>query len=91
MKNSSLATAIENMEKKSYRVKSHPAKKSPEQKPINSSKSTMKETHSFDLPAIRKVALAKRSLKFVFLVSLFISCFSISIFIGYFGTFWLFK
>lgn len=44
-----------------------------------------------NLPAVRKVALAKRRVKFVMLVALFVSCFSLSVFIGYFGPFLLFK
>ncbi len=44
-----------------------------------------------NLPQVRKVALAKRNVKFVMLVALFVSCFSISVFVGYFGPFLLFK
>lgn len=44
-----------------------------------------------NLPQVRKVALAKRNVKFVMLVALFVSCFSLSVFVGYFGPFLLFK
>ena len=44
-----------------------------------------------NLPQVRKVALAKRNVKFVMHVALFVSCFSLSDFVGYFGPFLLFK
>lgn len=44
-----------------------------------------------NLPQIRKVAIAKRRTKFVMLIALFISCFSLSVFIGFIGPFLLFK
>ena len=46
---------------------------------------------SFNLPAVRKVAIAKRRARFVLLVAFFISCFSLSVFVGYIGPFLLFK
>ncbi len=44
-----------------------------------------------NLPQVRKVAIAKRRTKFVMLIALFISCFSLSVFIGFIGPFLLFK
>ena len=56
--------------------------------PVKQEKST---SFNRNLPQIRKVALAKRNVKFVMLVALFVSCFSLSVFVGYFGPFLLFK
>lgn len=49
------------------------------------------ENKKNNLPQVRKVAIAKRRAKFVMLVALFISCFSLSVFIGFVGPFLLFK
>lgn len=57
----------------------------------------MKEENSIktktytNLPQVRKVALAKRRTKTVMLIAFFISCFSLSVFIGFYGPFLLFK
>jgi len=60
-------------------------------KPANNSNPTpIKKTYT-NLPQVRKVAIAKRRTKTIILVALFISCFSLSIFIGYLGPFMLFK
>ena len=49
-----------------------------------------KKVHT-NLPQLRKVAIARRRTRFVMLVALFISCFSLSVFIGFIGPFMLFK
>ena len=46
---------------------------------------------SNNLPEIRKVALAKKRTHIILLVALFLSCFSLSVFIGFIGPFLLFK
>ena len=49
------------------------------------------EKNDRNLPQVRKVALATRSIKRIMIVALFVSCFSISVFIGFYGPFLLFK
>ena len=46
---------------------------------------------SSNLPQLRKVAIAKRRTKFILLITLFVSCFSLSVFIGFYAPFLLFK
>lgn len=46
---------------------------------------------SSNLPALRKVAIAKQRTQIILLVALFVSCFSLSVFIGFLGPFLLFK
>lgn len=48
-------------------------------------------TSSSNLPAVRKVAIAKQRTQIILLVALFVSCFSLSVFIGFIGPFLLFK
>jgi len=50
-----------------------------------------KNSTSMNLPVVRKVAVAQRRARFILLVALFISCFSLSVFIGFIGPFLLFK
>lgn len=50
-----------------------------------------KSNSSNNLPEIRKVALAKKRTHIILLVALFLSCFSLSVFIGFVGPFLLFK
>lgn len=44
-----------------------------------------------NLPVVRKVAVAQKRAKIVMLVALFVSCFSLSVFIGFYGPFMLFE
>ena len=48
-------------------------------------------TPSNNLPALRKVAIAKQRTQIILLVALFVSCFSLSVFIGFIGPFLLFR
>ena len=54
-------------------------------------KDISKVNKNVNLPQTRKVALAKRRTKFVLLVALFVSCFSLSVFVGFAGPFLLFR
>ena len=76
MKVNSLSKEIENLEKKDLTVQVSVSKE--------------KKTYS-NLPQVRKVAIAKRRTKYVMLVALFVSCFSLSVYIGFIGPFLLFK
>ena len=76
MKVNSLYKEIENLEKKDLTVQVSVSKE--------------KKTYS-NLPQVRKVAIAKRRTKYVMLVALFVSCFSLSVYIGFIGPFLLFK
>lgn len=76
MKVTSLSEEIEKLDKKDLTVKS--------------STSIATKTHT-NLPQVRKVAIAKRRVKYVMLVALFVSCFSVSVYIGFIGPFLLFK
>lgn len=78
MKTITLSEAIEKLDKKDFTIK-------------NSAKSNANKKVSSNLPEVRKVAIAKRNAKRIMIVALFVSCFSLSVFIGYFGTFLLFK
>ena len=55
------------------------------------SANTQDKKTSINLPAVRKMAIAKKRVNFVLLVGFFISCFSLSVFIGFIGPFLLFK
>ena len=76
MKVISLSEEIEKLDKKDFTVKS--------------TNSEERKTYT-NLPQIRKVAIAKRRTKYVMLVALFVSCFSLSVYIGFIGPFLLFK
>ena len=96
MKEVSLSEEIEKLNKKDFSIKSQ---KMSALKGIESSNTAVNVINSEclekeayrNLPQVRKVAIAKRRTKFVMLVALFVSCFSISVYIGFFGTFLLFK
>lgn len=80
MKANSLSQEIEKIEKKDLSFKE--AKKK---------KQTKNASTSSNLPEVRKVALSKRRARIVLLTALFVSCFSLSVFIGFIGPFLLFK
>ena len=80
MKVISLSEEIEKLDKKDFTIKN------------NKKTATPIERNTYkNLPEVRKVALAKRRTKAVLLVALFVSCFSLSVFIGFMGPFLLFK
>ena len=89
MKVNSLSKEIENLDKKDFSFKKKntisamPSVQTPKQ--AETAKASM------NLPMVRKVAIAKRHARLVLLVALFVSCFSLSVFIGFIGPFLLFK
>ena len=76
MKVISLSEEMEKLDKKDFTVKS--------------TNSEERKTY-INLPQVRKVAIAKRRTKHIMLVALFVSCFSLSVYIGFIGPFLLFK
>ncbi|MBO5141928.1 MAG: hypothetical protein J6C46_02830 [Clostridia bacterium] len=92
MKVLNLSEAVEKLEKTDLPVKLQDTKKKEKaQTNTSSNKADKVLSQNRNLPQVRKVALAKRRVAFVMLVALFISCFSLSVFVGYFGPFLLFK
>lgn len=98
----SLSEEIKQLDKKDFTVKNTSKSKklnnpsstfitaSKEELPVSNNPDAEKKNYS-NLPQVRKVAIAKRRAKFVMLVALFVSCFSLSVFIGFIGPFLLFK
>lgn len=98
----SLSEEIKQLDKKDFTVKNTSKSKklhspsstfvkvSKEELPVSNNPDAEKKTYS-NLPQVRKVAIAKRRAKFVMLVALFVSCFSLSVFVGFIGPFLLFK
>ncbi len=82
MKTISLSEEIENLDKKVPKLP---------QKSITPKNFNVDKKSITNLPQLRKVALARRRTKFVMIIALFISCFSLSVFIGFVGPFLLFK
>ena len=86
MKSNSLSAAVKELEKTEI-----PVKGEKQEKTENSENTNKSYSPNSNLPQIRKVALARRRVGFIMLVALFVSCFSLSVFVGYFGPFLLFK
>ena len=86
MKSNSLSEAVKELEKTEI-----PVKVKKQEKTENSENSNKNYSPNRNLPQVRKVALARRRVGFIMLVALFVSCFSLSVFVGYFGPFLLFK
>ena len=91
MKNNTLSKEIENLEKKDFSVKEKKSSSNSNKKQNNVSTSKKIINSSINLPEVRKVALAKRRVRFVFWFAVFISCFSLSVFVGYCAPFMLFQ
>lgn len=89
MKVASLSEEIKNLDKKDFSIKEKKTKS--KSSPAQTLKQRENNICSTNLPMVRKVALAKRHARIVLLVALFVSCFSLSVFIGFIGPFLLFK
>ena len=98
----SLSEEINRLDKKDFKVKKTSktkkltnkyaiSTKEIEKKLANETTNNVEKKTYSNLPQVRKVAIAKRRAKFVMLVALFVSCFSLSVFIGFIGPFLLFK
>lgn len=90
MKTNSLSQEIENLNKRDFSIKQNRKILNLKAKTTSVSSKTPSAS-SNNLPAVRKVAIAKQRTQIILLVALFVSCFSLSVFIGYIGPFLLFR